>query len=205
MKLMSLFSVLLLISTIGCGSSTTESTTAKGKTSATLASTSTSNDSETSQFELAGLWVGTTTCEPELVKAKLATCTGDEQTSLIAKIQSFESMKLAVNYADNQTMEAESEMIVDGKVLVDASTGSWEIAGLADGKLSVTIHEVLGSETKSSTKVYQVFDKDTLLLFPALDPALQELKPMITFIRQDFDLSDVGALSAEAAVETQTK
>jgi len=216
MKSFSLLGLVLIVAlaagTVGCGKKSEEKISSKAETNSAAAqqvsvksnTTINAQPVDNSQFNLVGIWLGTSYLDEQALNEKLASLDSEEaRQNLMTKAQTFYSMWMAAQFNADRTMEVDVEITLpSGETVEDQATGSWQATMGAENSLTVTTVEHRGEQTETSTKRYLIVDQDHISLVPSVAEELQDLQPFVIFQRQS---DEQIPLSAQADAEESLK
>jgi hypothetical protein len=137
-----------------------------------------------SEFSLVGVWLGTSGMDREALNQRLETLDPESQQRLLATAATFDSMFVAAQYNEDQSLELDMTITPQGSdTLRDQAYGSWEASKESDQSLLVRTVEYHGDQKEESTKRYVIVDENHFVITPNVSDDLKEFQPVVLFER----------------------
>jgi hypothetical protein len=160
-------------------------------------------DGEVKAFSLNGYWAGVAYLDMDKLQEKLAATTDvDLQKSISLQAEMFLSMVSVVNFKPNGMVESELELNDEnGKIVTEATTGSWKIVESRESKFLVDVLERhADGSTVTVRKMFQFYeDGEHMASHVETSPELADLNPLLIFERIP------AALMAERETQAEPK
>ena len=155
------------------------------------------------QDRLVGVWLGTASIDEAKLQGRLEQLAAGQRDGAKAQAKSFLSTTMAIQYNEDGSVENDLEMVsVDGRLLRDGSTGTWNVVESRDDGLLIETKEILSDGTTATGRFdYQFIEDGKFVVDVPVSEILQGCDATLVFQRQT--LSPINV--AEAVQQTQTK